>query len=150
MHFLSTQNLPKTKIVLGHYYVSLFDTMAAYIEKSLAKILEDMKEIKDYILDFEARNMRTQQSPISLPPDTAYNLLFSIKNRWIAFDTSFFDPHFNGKLIDIAEAIKYLGKDTYYYNIFVFLDRIKDYAKTRSPKLVHQNFSSCFREIALA
>lgn len=124
--------------------------MAASIEESLAKILEAMEGIKDRISDLEARNMRLQQSPTPLPPDTAHSPLSSVKDRWIASDIGFFDPHFNGRSVDTAEAIEHSDKDTYYRDVFVFLDRIKDYAETRSPELVRQNLSSCLRGTALA
>lgn len=124
--------------------------MAASIEQGLARILEAMESIKDRISNLEARDMRPQQSPTPLPPDTAHSPLSSLKDRWIASDIGFFDPHFNGRLVDTAEAIEHSGKDTYYRDVFVFLDRIKDYAETRSPELVRQNLSSCLRGTALA
>lgn len=46
--------------------------------------------------------------------------------------------------------MEHSGKNTHYCNMFVFLDRIKDYAETRSSELVRQNLSSCLQEIALA
>lgn len=92
--------------------------------------------------------MRLQQSTTPLQPDTTNSPLSSVKDRWIASDTDFFDPYFNGRSVNTAEAIKHSGKDIYYRDVFVFLGRIKDYAETRSPELVRLNLS-CLRGIAL-
>ena len=73
MHFSPTQNLPKTESVMGYWSVSPFNTMAASIEKSLAKILEAMEEIKNCISNLEVKNMRLQQSPTPLLLDIAYS-----------------------------------------------------------------------------
>lgn len=115
---------------MGRYSLLSVDIMTATIEKSLARILEAMKGIKNCISDLKIRNMRPQQLSTQLQPNIVNNPLYSVKNRWIAFDISFFDPHFNSRLVDMAEAIDYSGKDIYYRNMFVFLDYIKDYAKT--------------------
>ena len=135
---------------MGRRSLSPVDIMAATIEESLARILEAIEGIKDRISDLEARNMRPQQLPTPLLPDTANSPFYSVEDRWIASDIGFFDPHFNGRSVDTAEAMEHSGKDTYYRDVFVFLDRIKDYAETRSPELVRQNLLSCLRGTALA
>lgn len=95
--------------------------------------------------------MRRQHSPTSIPLDTVNTgSASSAKDRWIASDIGFFDPHFNGKSMDTADAIEHSRKDTYYRNVFVFFECIKDYAETRSSDRVRQNLSSRLRETALA
>lgn len=56
-HFLPTQNLSKIEKIVKHYFILPISIIAANIEKSLTKILEAIKGIKDYISDFEVRNI---------------------------------------------------------------------------------------------
>ena len=54
-------------------------------------------------------------------------------------DLGFFDLFFNGKSIDFIPAIKYAGKDTYFRDIFIFINRIYNIARIKGAKEVRDN-----------
>ena len=53
---------------------------------------------------------------------------------------NFFDPIYNGKSINTGLLIKYTGKDIYFRNIYLFIDRIKEIAVIKSNKAIRTNF----------
>lgn len=69
--------------------------------------------------------------------------------RFIPGDVGFFDPFYDGKSSDTGAAIEHSGKDTFFRDVHVFLDRIKDVSRTRGPELVRRNLQLCLRGSAL-
>ena len=70
-------------------------------------------------------------------------------NRWNAADIGFFDPHYDGKTAATAPAIEHAGKDTYFRDVHVFIERVKDMATIKGGESVRTNLYSCLRGIAL-
>lgn len=70
--------------------------------------------------------------------------------RWHTGDVGFFDPIYNGKSAVTGNLIEHTGKDIYFRNIHLFVERAKDVATTKGKELVRQNLYTCFRGIALA
>ena len=54
-------------------------------------------------------------------------------------DLGFFNLFFNGKSIDSIPAIEYAGKDTYFRDIFTFINRIYNIARIKNVKEVRDN-----------
>ena len=64
---------------------------------------------------------------------------FSINNNIDRFnldDVSFFDSFYKDKFIDIIFVIKYINKSIFFYNIYVFVDRVKDIARVKDNVLL--------------
>ena len=57
---------------------------------------------------------------------------------------------YNGKSAVTGNLIEHAGKDTYFRNIHLFVERAKDLATTKGEELVRQNLYTCFRGVALA
>ena len=68
--------------------------------------------------------------------------------RFSAADIGFFDPFYDGKSVDTAPAMEHSGKDTFFRDVHVFIDRIKDVARTQ-PELLRRNLQLCLRGSAL-
>ena len=51
-------------------------------------------------------------------------------------DISFFDLFYNSKSVDIALVIEYIGKSTFFWDIYIFIDYIKDIARIKGEELV--------------
>ena len=51
----------------------------------------------------------------------------------------FFDPMFDGKLISIGSSIEHSGKDTYFRDVHLFTDRMKDFVKLKGADIVRDN-----------
>ena len=69
--------------------------------------------------------------------------------RFQASDIGFFDPFYDGKSSDTAPGMEHAGKDTYFRDVTVFIDRIKDVARVKGPELVRNNLQICLRGEAL-
>jgi len=59
--------------------------------------------------------------------------------RFNSKDIGFFDSFYNNKSYDTGPIIKYIRKDTYFRDILVFNNRIKDVARVKGIKLVRNN-----------
>lgn len=60
-------------------------------------------------------------------------------------DIGFFDPFYEGKSGSTAPASQKLGKETYFHDVHVFLDRAKDVATARGWDFVRSSLSACLR-----
>lgn len=94
-------------------------------------------------------------NPGSLRPFGEAGLILAISinggnDRFNLDDVGFFDLFYEGKSVDTAFAIEYIGKSTFFRDIYVFVDRMKDVARAKSDILLRQNLQICLRKIALA
>ena len=64
--------------------------------------------------------------------------------RFIFQDVNFFDPFYDGKSINTGFAMEHAGKDTYFRDVHVFIDKIIDVSRTKND-VVRQNLQLCFR-----
>lgn len=70
-------------------------------------------------------------------------------SKWNPADIGFFDPHYNGKTTATAPAMEHSGKDTYFRDIHLFLERCSDIATVKGEQLVRDNLFTCLRGLAL-
>ena len=68
--------------------------------------------------------------------------------RFVPQDVGFFDPFYNGKLINTGFVMEHAGKNTYFRDVHVFIDKIIDVSRTKND-LVRQNLQFCFRNSIL-
>ena len=71
-------------------------------------------------------------------------------DRFNPDDVGYFDPFYEGKSADTASAIEHSGKSTFFRDIHVFVDRVKDVARAKGDVLLRQNLQICLRGTALA
>ncbi len=75
----------------------------------------------------------TQRSvqPTSSAPAASSSITQALEprpDRWNAADLGFFDPSYEGKTLATAEPMQHSGKDTFFRDIHLFIDRAKDIA----------------------
>ena len=70
--------------------------------------------------------------------------------RFNSDNVGYFDPFYESKLLDTAPAIEHTGKSTFFRDIHVFIDRVKDVARAKGDELLRQNLQICLRGTALA
>ena len=70
-------------------------------------------------------------------------------NRLQGSDVGFFDPFYNGKSSDTAVGMEHSGKETYFRDVTMFIDRIKDVARVKGVELVRNNLQIYLRGEAL-
>ena len=70
------------------------------------------------------------------PPSTSTS---SINTRWNAHDLGFFDSNYDDKTVHTAALIEHTGKDTYFRDIHLFLDRAKQFIPIKGAELVREN-----------
>ena len=54
-------------------------------------------------------------------------------------DVGFFNPFYDGKSNDIAAGVEHAGKETYFRDVLIFIDRIKDVARVKGAELLRNN-----------
>ena len=70
-------------------------------------------------------------------------------DRWNPQDIGFFDPYYEDKSVTAGGAVSHSGKDTYFRDVHMFVDRVKDMATVKDPKLLRENLWTCLRGRAL-
>ncbi len=69
--------------------------------------------------------------------------------RWVAIDLEFFDSTYDGKILTTVESMQHVDKDTYFRNIHLFLNRVKDVTTTKYYDLIRNNLYIYLREIVM-
>jgi hypothetical protein len=70
-------------------------------------------------------------------------------SRWNAVDIEFFDPNYDGKSAVTEKTVIHSRKDTYYRDVHVFVERVKEMTIVLEAKKVRKNLPSCLRGTAL-
>ena len=72
-------------------------------------------------------------------------------SRWTANDLGFFDPNYDDKTVHSGAApIEYAGKDTFFRDIHLFIDRAKQFVPTKTGEAVRENLWLSLRGTALS
>ena len=71
------------------------------------------------------------------------------ENRFLNNDIGFFDFFYNNKFNNTKAKIKHIRKKTYFYNVFIFINRIKNIIKIKSVKLMRNNLQIYLRDEVL-
>ena len=61
------------------------------------------------------------------------------ENRFFNNDVGFFDFFYDDKFNNIEARIKHVKKKTYFRNVLIFIDRIKNIIKMKDAKLFRNN-----------
>ncbi len=71
------------------------------------------------------------------------NPINRVRPSWRSDEVGYFNPHLDAAMGtgDIVQS----GKDTYYRNVYLFIDRIRDAASVRGGDVVRANLSTCLR-----
>ena len=77
------------------------------------------------------------------------NSSYAQSPRFNLGDIGFFDPFYDNKSTDTGPGMEYTGKETFFRDIIVFINRIKDVSRTRGIELVYTNLQLCLRGEAL-
>ena len=70
-------------------------------------------------------------------------------SRWNSNEMNFFDSMYDDKLLIIDNSIEHANKNTYFKNIHLFTERIKNMIIIKKAKLTRQNLYTCLREFVL-
>lgn len=68
--------------------------------------------------------------------------------RWNPGDLGFFDPNYDSKSTSMGSPIEHAGKETYFRDIHLFVERAKDLAVIKGS-MVRENLWTCLRGTAL-
>ena len=69
--------------------------------------------------------------------------------RWNAFELKFFDSLYDEKSAVTDNVIEHFDKNTYFRNIHIFIERIKNIAHIKNDTIVRNNLYICLRETVL-
>lgn len=61
------------------------------------------------------------------------------RNRWNPTEVGFFDPMYNDKSMHTDDPLKHSGKETYFRDVHLFIERIKDILHIKDANLVRTN-----------
>ena len=69
--------------------------------------------------------------------------------KWNAFELRFFDSLYDEKSAVTDNVIEHFDKNTYFRNIHIFIERIKNIAHIKNDTIVRNNLYICLRETVL-
>ena len=107
-------------------------------------------EIVRQVLAAQSASSSGPQGPSGEPGPPGLDGAGNGTTRWNAGDLGFFDPLYDGKSASNSEAITHTGKDTYFRDVHLFIERAKDLATVKGAELVRDNLWTCLRGTALA
>ena len=114
-------------------------------------------ELRLMFSDF-ARTMQPQPQPRQplQPDEPPVDLLGQAlaapghSTRWIPGEVGFFDPMYDGKSVSSgAPALEHTGKDTYFRNVHLFIERADEHVSLKGEEVVKNNLWTCLRGTAL-
>ena len=70
-------------------------------------------------------------------------------SRWNAIELEFFDSMYDNKSINIKQIMKHTSKNTYFRNIHLFLDRVKNITIIHDDQFIRENLFICLRDTVL-
>ena len=76
------------------------------------------------------------------------NVMTNELNRWNSKNIGFFDLNYEKKSVTTKNVLKHFEKNTYYKNVHVFVERVKEMAIVLNANVIRRNLSSCFRGTA--
>ena len=68
----------------------------------------------------------------------------NVTSRFLNNNVGFFNLFYNDKLSDIKIEIKYVKKKTYFRDIIIFINKIKNVIKIKNVELLRNNFQIYF------
>ena len=63
----------------------------------------------------------------------------SYSPRFNPGDIGFFNPFYDNKSSDTSPSIEHTGKEIFFRDIIIFIDRIKDISRTKGTELIRAN-----------
>ena len=60
-------------------------------------------------------------------------------NRFLNSDVGFFDPFYDGKSSNTGLGLEHTSKETYFRDVIVFINRIKDVTRVKGTELLRNN-----------
>ena len=69
--------------------------------------------------------------------------------RWNLLEIDFFDSMYNDKSVRTSEVMKHAKKNTYFRDVHLFIERVKNIAIIQDGQHVRDNLFTCLREFAL-
>jgi hypothetical protein len=67
-------------------------------------------------------------------------------DRWNAIDLKFFDLIYDEKILITIESIQHVEKDTYFRDVHLFIDRVKNFVVAKRAEIIRNNLYTCLRE----
>ena len=64
--------------------------------------------------------------------------------KWNVEDLNFFDSLYNGKSINNNEVITHTNKNIYFWNVHLFIERVKNLIIIKNVELMRDNLWTCF------
>ncbi len=61
----------------------------------------------------------------------------------------FFDSAYDDKVLTTADSMQHIDKNTYFKNVHLFIDRIKDIVVIKDVDTMRNNLYSCLRDIVM-
>ena len=98
--------------------------------------------ITNIIIRYIKNNLLNQRpsNPLSSSENLKTNIINEDhKNRFFNNDIEFFDSFYDDKFNNTRTKMKHVKKKTYFRDIFIFIDRIKNVIKIKKAKLVRNN-----------
>ncbi|PYH40031.1 uncharacterized protein BP01DRAFT_387710 [Aspergillus saccharolyticus JOP 1030-1] len=121
------------------------DPLAA-IQQTLAQLLGRMDNFEERLANNNnppSHHVRHVEVPVN-PPEEDLNARTMYVKDMKPEDVGFFYPDMDGD-----EPVKQIGRDMFYKDVNVFVDRVRDVVKYRGEKLVKSNLQACLRGTAL-
>ncbi len=118
---------------------SVFNMSQEFIEIQRRKLMTMMQEFW------------TQRLTSTASSGTFFSIQTSDQKfeRWVIANLKFFDSAYDDKVLTTADSMQHIDKNTYFKNVHLFIDRIKDIVVIKDVDTMRNNLYSCLRDIVM-
>ena len=71
--------------------------------------------------------------------DSFHNNNNDEQSRWNSGDLNFFDLIYNDKFVKNEKAIEHIEKETYFRNVYLFVERVYDIVAIKNIEVIREN-----------
>jgi hypothetical protein len=131
-------------------------TTMKYEISRITSTVESIDEMSQEFIETQRRKLITmmqkfwaQRSATFAQSATQSQSAKSKLDKWIAVDLRFFDSIYDEKFTITTDSMQHVDKDTYFRDVHLFIDRIRNIAIIKEIETVRSNLYTCLRDTVM-
>ncbi len=150
----TTSNFDKQtiRITVEYEFSRITFTMnsaSAFNSSSTNNMFQDYTNTQRRKLMTMMQKFWAQRSVASASQQTQSQTVELRSKRWIIANLEFFDFAYDDKIMTTLDSMQHVDKNTYFRNVHLFIDRVKDIVVIKNVEMMRNNLYICLRNIAM-
>jgi hypothetical protein len=125
------------------------NSASAFNSSSTNNMFQDYTNTQRRKLMTMMQKFWAQRSVASASQQTQSQTVELRSKRWIIANLEFFDFAYDDKIMTTLDSMQHVDKNTYFRNVHLFIDRVKDIVVIKNVEMMRNNLYICLRNIAM-